>query len=156
MLQSTSNSVWGYGRGMARTVARTTRGTGAPDETTTEGAMNFAYQGPGEWLVTFDVAGVTEIRYLAARILQGGGAPDIQAMICIVPGTGGKQATVSLRDASAGNPAPPAEIPEDGALVVDVITDQTGDIRFSYGPQIPPPDTIPPPAPRPPTREVIL
>jgi len=151
MLQATSDQVWGFGRGMARTVARVTLTADGP---VTEGAMVFETTAAGEWTVTLDTAGVTEIRYLAARILQGAGAPDIQAMCVVIPNTGGKQIAVSVRDMAAGNPGVAVDLPLDSALVIDVITDQTGDIEFSYGPQIPPP-SLPPPVP-PPRERVIL
>ena len=153
MLQQTANEVWGYGAGMARSVARVTQVGPLPTDVTTEGALRFERQGVGEWLVDLDALGVTELRYLAARMLQGAGAPDYQALLSVVPGSGGNQYRVSIRDMAAGNPGVVSDIPEGGALVVDVITDQTGVLDFSYGPQLPAPPVPPPGAPE---RRLIL
>lgn len=69
MIQQESQGVWGYGRGMARTIARTTRTDEAVAATETLGPMKFTRLDVGAWQVDLDVAGPTYIRYAAARIL---------------------------------------------------------------------------------------
>jgi len=148
MLQSTGDQVWGFGRGQVRTVARLTRADGVD---TVLGPMLFIEGGGGRWTVKPDVSGFTAVRYVAARILapDGGGLASLQAA-AVIPGDG-SVIDVQIRDV---NIEANAVLPNDCALVIDLIVDQTGTLEFSFGKQLPPvPVPAPAPAPsEPPTR----
>ena len=148
MLQSTGDQVWGFGRGQVRTVARLTRADGVD---TVLGPMLFIEGALGRWTVKPDVAGYTAVRYVAARILapDGGGFASLQAA-AVIPGDG-SVIDVQIRDV---NIEANAVLPNDCALVIDLIVDQTGTLEFSFGKQLPPvPVPAPAPAPsEPPTR----
>jgi len=140
MLQSTGDQVWGFGRGQVRTVARLTRADGVD---TVLGPMLFIEGGGGRWTVKPDVSGFTAVRYVAARILapDGGGLASLQAA-AVIPGDG-SAIDVQIRDV---NIEANAVLPNDCALVIDLIVDQTGTLEFSFGNQLPP---VPVPAPAP-------
>ena len=140
MLQSTGDQVWGFGRGQVRTVARLTRADGVD---TVLGPMLFIEGGGGRWTVKPDVSGFTAVRYVAARILapDGGGLASLQAA-AVIPGDG-SVIDVQIRDV---NIEANAVLPNDCALVIDLIVDQTGTLEFSFGKQLPP---VPVPAPAP-------
>ena len=140
MLQSTGDQVWGFGRGQVRTVARLTRADGVD---TVLGPMLFIEGGGGRWTVKPDVSGFTAVRYVAARILapDGGGLASLQAA-AVIPGDG-SVIDVQIRDV---NIEANAVLPNDCALVIDLIVDQTGTLEFSFGNQLPP---VPVPAPAP-------
>ena len=140
MLQSTGDQVWGFGRGQVRTVARLTRADGVD---TVLGPMLFIEGGGGRWTVKPDVSGFTAVRYVAARILapDGGGLASLQAA-AVIPGDG-SAIDVQIRDV---NIEANAVLPNDCALVIDLIVDQTGTLEFSFGKQLPP---VPVPAPAP-------
>ena len=148
MLQSTGDQVWGFGRGQVRTVARLTRADGVD---TVLGPMLFIDVGGGRWTVKPDVSGFTAVRYVAARILapDGAGFASLQAA-AVIPGDG-SVIDVQIRDVNIEDNA---VLPDDCALVIDLIVDQTGTLEFSFGPQLPPePVPEPEPAPRPPPSE---
>jgi len=148
MIEGTGVPTWGFGRGQVRTVARVTRAGGVD---TVLGAMLFIDSGSGRWTVKPDVAGYTAIRYAAARILAPDGESQLQAA-AVIPGNG-SVVDVQIRDVST-NPNTNVELPEDCALVVDLIVDQTGTLQFSFGQQLPPEAAPEPePAPRPPPSE---
>ncbi len=140
MLQSTGDQVWGFGRGQVRTVARLTRADGVD---TVLGPMLFIDEGGGRWTVKPDVSGFTAVRYVAARILapDGGGLASLQAA-AVIPGDG-SVIDVQIRDVNIEDNA---VLPNDCALVIDLIVDQTGTLEFSFGNQLPP---VPVPAPAP-------
>ena len=140
MLQSTGDQVWGFGRGQVRTVARLTRADGVD---TVLGPMLFIEGALGRWTVKPDVSGFTAVRYVAARILapDGGGLASLQAA-AVIPGDG-SVIDVQIRDV---NIEANAVLPNDCALVIDLIVDQTGTLEFSFGNQLPP---VPVPAPAP-------
>ena len=140
MLQSTGDQVWGFGRGQVRTVARLTRADGVD---TVLGPMLFIEGALGRWTVKPDVSGFTAVRYVAARILapDGGGLASLQAA-AVIPGDG-SVIDVQIRDV---NIEANAVLPNDCALVIDLIVDQTGTLEFSFGKQLPP---VPVPAPAP-------
>ena len=148
MLQSTGDQVWGFGRGQVRTVARLTRADGVD---TVLGPMLFIDEGGGRWTVKPDVSGFTAVRYVAARILapDGGGLASLQAA-AVIPGDG-SVIDVQIRDVNIEDNA---VLPNDCALVIDLIVDQTGTLEFSFGNQLQPvPVPAPAPAPsEPPTR----
>ena len=161
MIQQESQTVWGYGRGMVRTVARVTYivpdGEPAdpdnPDFYTTLGPMKFTkLAGDGEWQVDLDVAGPTYIRYAAARILYSSN-PGFQAHVTIddsdpdVPL--GSRLRVQVWDVSGGGaPDVAANLEDDAALCIQVIVNQPGEPKYSTGPGVP--VAAPAPAPRPP------
>ena len=159
MIQQESLPVWGYGRGQVRTVARVTYRGGVGDEAdpaeyTTIGAMQFTRQGVGRYQVLIDVAGPSELRYIAARILHA--AQDYLQAQCVIDPTVspiGSALAVQIWNVNppAGNDVP-ADLDQDAALCIDVIVDQTGDLAFSLGNQLPPapPPPVPAPLPRPP------
>jgi len=163
MIQQESLPVWGYGRGMARTVARVTYIPGAappdpanPDLYTTLGAMKFTREGVGDWIVDVDVAGVTFYRYLAARIIYAGGAV-LQANVTVendpsVPP--GSRLRVQILDPQGGPPGPdnPADLSANSALCIEAIVNQPGEPRYGYGPALVS-APAPAPAPRPPPDE---
>ena len=157
MIQQESMPVWGYGRGMVRTVARVTRiGDGVTD-TVTLGPMLFTRTGAGAYTVLIDVAGPTAIRYCCARILHSSD-DDLQAQVVIDPAGDplGSALLVQIWKVNAGAADVVQDLEVDAALCIEVIVDQTGDLRFSYGPQlavVPAPAPLPPPPadpPRPP------
>ena len=161
MIQQESQTVWGYGRGMVRTVARVTYivppatipDPGNPDFYTTLGPMKFTkLAGDGEWQVDLDVAGPTYIRYAAARILYSS-SPGFQAHVTIddsdpdVPP--GSRLRVQVWDVSGGGaPDVAANLEDDAALCIQVIVNQPGEPKYSTGPGVP--VAAPAPAPRPP------
>ena len=165
MIQQTSQTVWGYGRGMARTVARVTYAPGEetpdptnPDFYTTLGPMKFTRgETAGWWNVDLDVGGVTYYRYLAARIIYSGGAV-LQANVRVDPATpdGSRLIVQILNPAGGGGPTPPPDTPEDlgvnAALCIEAIVNQPGEPIFATGPALlaapPPPPPPPPPSPR--------
>ncbi len=171
MIQQESQNVWGYGRGMARTVARVTYivpdgvtpDPDNPDFYTTLGPMKFTkLAGDGEWQVDLDVAGPTYIRYAAARILYSS-SPGFQAHVTIddsdpdVPP--GSRLRVQVWDVSGGGaPDDAANLEDDAALCIQVIVNQPGEPRYAFGaalPGAPVPAPMPPPPPdddRPPPR----
>ncbi len=142
MLQSTGDQVWGFGRGQVRTVARLTRADGVD---TVLGPMLFIDEGGGRWTVKPDVSGFTAVRYVAARILAPDGAAfaSLQAA-AVIPGDG-SVIDVQIRDVNIEDNA---LLPDDCALVIDLIVDQTGTLEFSFGPQLPP-SALPEPEPSP-------
>ncbi|MCP4593413.1 MAG: hypothetical protein GY842_21970 [bacterium] len=165
MIQQESQNVWGYGRGMARSVARVTFASEdpGPDPTdptdpanyTTLGAMKFTRVGLGAWQVDLDVAGPTYLRYAAARILYST-SDDFQAHVTIddsdpeVPF--GSRLRVQVWDVNGGGvPADDAEdLQLDAALCIEVIVNQSGEPKYNTGPSLlalPPPPPIPPPVP---------
>ncbi len=107
------------------------------------GPMLFIEGGGGRWTVKPDVSGFTAVRYVAARILapDGGGLASLQAA-AVIPGDG-SVIDVQIRDV---NIEANAVLPNDCALVIDLIVDQTGTLEFSFGKQLPP---VPVPAPAP-------
>ena len=155
MIQQESQTVWGYGRGMVRTVARVTyRGDPGdeadPAQYTTLGAMKFTRTDVGEYTVLLDVAGPTEIRYCCARILHGAD-DDLQAQ-CVVDETilpVGSALAVQVWKVNGAPADVVADLDTDSALCIEVIVDQTGEMQYAYGAQIPPPP-VPVPAPMPP------
>ncbi len=149
MLQSTGDQVWGFGRGQVRTVARLTRADGVD---TVLGPMLFIDEGGGRWTVKPDVSGFTAVRYVAARILapDGAGLASLQAA-AVIPGDG-SVIDVQIRDVNGAESN--AVLPENCALVIDLIVDQTGTLEFSFGRQLPPvPVPEPEPQPSPPPSE---
>jgi len=142
MLQSTGDQVWGFGRGQVRTVARLTRADGVD---TVLGPMLFIEGALGRWTVKPDVSGFTAVRYVAARILapDGAGFASLQA-VAVIPGDG-SVIDVQIRDVNIEDNA---VLPDDCALVIDLIVDQTGTLEFSFGPQLPP-SALPEPEPSP-------
>ena len=161
MIQQESQTVWGYGRGMVRTVARVTYivppatlpDPDNPDFYTTLGPMKFTkLAGDGEWQVDLDVASPTYIRYAAARILYSSN-PGFQAHVTIddsdpdVPL--GSRLRVQVWDVSGGGaPDVAANLEDDAALCIQVIVNQPGEPKYSTGPGVP--VAAPAPAPRPP------
>lgn len=161
MIQQESQTVWGYGRGMVRTVARVTYivppatipDPDNPDFYTTLGPMKFTkLAGDGEWQVDLDVAGPTYIRYAAARILYSS-SPGFQAHVTIddsdpdVPP--GSRLRVQVWNVSGGGGADvAANLEDDAALCIQVIVNQPGEPKYSTGPGII--LAAPAPAPRPP------
>ncbi len=158
MIQQTSRPVWGYGRGMARTVARVTYipgDTPEPDPAdasyyTTLGPMKFTREGVGNWIVDLDVGGVTHYRYLAARIIYSGGAV-LQANVRVeddpsVPP--GSRLRVQVLNPTGGGPAPdaPEDLGANAALCIEAIVNQPGEPAFSTGPSL---EELPPPPPSP-------
>ena len=153
MIQQESQNVWGYGRGMVRTIARVTN---TSDGFITLGPMLFTQlAGPGAWQVDLDVAGPTYLRYAAARILYST-SDDFQAHVTIddsdpeVPF--GSRLLVQVWDVNGGGV--PADDPEDlqldAALCIEVIVNQSGEPKYNTGPgtvALPPPPPIPPPVP---------
>ena len=158
MIQQESQTVWGYGRGMVRTIARVTN---TPDGFITLGPMLFTQLAdPGAWQVDLDVAGPTYIRYAAARILFST-SDDFQAHVTIddsdpdVPP--GSRLRVQIWDVSGGGaPDVAADLQEDAALCIEVIVNQPGEPKYNTGPSLlaapvpapappPPPDDDPPP-----------
>ena len=149
MIQQESQNVWGYGRGMARTIARVTFATDVPEPNpanpayySTLGPMKFTRLDVGAWQVDLDVAGPTYIRYAAARILFST-SDDYQAHVTIddsdpdVPP--GSRLRVQIWDVNGGGV--PADDPEDlqldAALCIQVIVNQPGEPKYSYGPRVP-------------------
>ena len=160
MIEQTSRPVWGFGRGMARTNGRITYipedtpDPANPDLYTTLGPMRFRRAGEGLWLVDLDVAGVTNYRYLSARIIHAGGAV-LQANVRVDPATpDGSRLLVQILDPTGGGPAPddPADLGANAALCIEAIVNQPGEPLFSTGPALesapPPPPPLPPPSPR--------
>ncbi len=151
MIQQESQTVWGYGRGMVRTIARVTN---TPDGFITLGPMLFTQlPGSGVWQVDLDVAGPTYIRYAAARILFST-SDDFQAHVTIddsdpdVPP--GSRLRVQIWDVSGGGaPDLAADLQEDAALCIEVIVNQPGGPKYGTGPGLAfaPPPPIPPPVP---------
>ncbi len=152
MIQQESQNVWGYGRGMVRTIARVTN---TPDGLFTLGPMLFTQLAdPGAWQVDLDVAGPTYIRYAAARILFST-SDDFQAHVTIddsdpdVPP--GSRLRVQIWDVSGGGaPDVASDLQEDAALCIEVIVNQSGEPKYNTGPgtvALPPPPPIPPPVP---------
>jgi len=160
MIEQTSQPVWGFGRGMARTNGRITYiPEGSPDPAdpdlyTTLGPMRFRRAGVGLWLVDIDVVGVTNYCYLAARILYSGG-PVLQANVRVDPTTpDGSRLVVQILNPQGGPPTPddPADLSANSALCIEAIVNQPGEPLFSTGPaleSLP----VPEPAPRPPPDE---
>ncbi len=164
MIQQESQNVWGYGRGMARSVARITFASEDPgvdpvDPTvpanyTTLGAMKFTRLGVGQWQVDLDVAGPTFLRYIAARILFST-ADEVQAQVTVDPDLSvplGSRLRVQVWDVSGGGGDTPFDIQPDSALCIEVIVNQPGELQFSTGPDenalVPPvPAPLPPPPP---------
>jgi len=161
MIQQESQTVWGYGRGMVRTVARVTYIVPAgepadpdnPDFYTTLGPMKFTkLAGDGAWQGDLDVAGPSYIRYAAARILYSS-SPGFQAHVTIddsdpdVPL--GSRLRVQVWDVSGGGaPDVAANLEDDAALCIQVIVNQPGQPKFSTGPGVPvaaAPAPLPPP-----------
>ncbi len=138
MIQQTTQTVWGYGYGMARTVGRVTLTAGGYE---TLGPMVFT-QVPattGLWTVDLDVQGTTYIRYISARILFSSN-DDLQAQAVIDPDPTvppGSRLLVQIWDVAGGADAP-ADLTLDSALCIEVVTNQPGDLEFSVGPQIAP------------------
>jgi len=83
MIQQTTQTVWGYGYGMARTVGRVTLGA---DGYETLGPMVFTLDpaNVGLWTVDLDVQGESYIRYISARVLFSNN-DDLQAQAVIDP-----------------------------------------------------------------------
>ncbi len=159
MIQQESQTVWGYGRGMARTVARVTFATDIPEPDpsnpayyTTLGPMKFTRVGVGLWQVDLDVAGPTAIRYAAARILYSD-TPGFQAHITIddsdpdVP-PGSRLLAQVWNVSGGGNPDVADDLELDAALCIQVIVNQPGEPKYSTGPGLP--VLAPAPAPKPP------
>ncbi len=146
MIQQTTQTVWGYGYGMARTVGRTTYiGEGPepdpadPANYTTLGPMVFRRVGLGRLTVDLDVQGRTYIRYISARILFSSN-DDLQAQAVIDPDPTvppGSRLLVQIWDVAGGADAP-ADLTPDSALCIEVVTNQPGEPDFSVGPQIAP------------------
>ncbi len=162
MIQQTSQNVWGFGRGMARTVARVTyipEGVPAPDPAdpsyyTTLGAMRFERTGVGTWTVDVDVVGVTYYRYIAARIIHGGTGQILQANVVVDPAVpDGSRLLVQILNPQGGPSGPdtPADLSANSALCIEAIVNQPGEPLYSYGAGFgAPPGPVPAPAPRPP------
>lgn len=138
MIQQTTQTVWGYGYGMARTVGRVTLGDGGYR---TLGPMVFT-QVPattGLWTVDLDVQGTTYLRYVSARILFSSN-DDLQAQAVVDPDPAvppGSRLRVQIWDVAGGADAP-ADLTLDSALCIEVVTNQPGEPNFSVGPQIAP------------------
>ncbi len=151
MIQQESQNVWGYGRGMVRTIARVTN---TSDGFITLGPMLFTQLAdPGAWQVDLDVAGPTYIRYAAARILYST-IDDFQAHVTIddsdpdVPP--GSRLRVQIWNVSGGGaPDVAADLQLDAALCIEVIVNQPGEPKYSTGPGLAfaPPPPMPPPVP---------
>ncbi len=160
MIEQTSRPVWGFGSGMARTNARITyapEGVSEPDPANpayyrTLGPMRFRRAGVGFWFIDVDVVGVTNYRYLSAKIIYPGSGDVLQANIAVDPATpDGSRLVVQILDPQGGPPADddPADLTPNSALCIEAIVDQRGEPVFSTGPglvDLP----VPGPAPRPP------
>ncbi len=138
MIQQTTQTVWGYGYGMARTVGRVTLGD---DGYETLGPMVFTQvpASTGLWTVDLDVQGSTYLRYISARILFSSN-DDLQAQVVIDPDPSirpGSRLQVQIWDVAGGADVP-ADLTLDSALCIEVVTNQPGDLAFSVGPQIAP------------------
>jgi len=138
MIQQTTQTVWGYGYGMARTVGRVTHGA---DGYETLGPMVFTLDpaNVGLWTVDLDVQGESYIRYISARVLFSNN-DDLQAQAVIDPDPNipfGSRLLVQIWDVAGGADVP-ANLTLDSALCIEVVINQPGDPAFSLGPQIAP------------------
>ena len=138
MIQQTTQTVWGYGYGMARTVGRVTLGASGYEAV---GPMVFTQvpASTGLWTVDLDVQGETYIRYVSARVLFSNN-DDLQAQAVVDPDPSvpfGSRLRVQIWDVAGGADVP-ADLTLDSALCIEVVVNQPGEVRFSLGPQIAP------------------